>query len=324
MKAIVYHTYGSPDVLRLEEVTTPTPKDNEVLIKIHATVVTPPDCAFRQGKPYTARLVAGPVRPKATILGDTLAGHVEAVGSQVRRFKQGDRVVAASGGFGTHAEYICIPEDGALAPKSDAMTYEEAVAVAEGALTALPFLRDTAHLTNGQTILINGASGSVGTAAVQLAKHIGATVTGVCSTANVELVRSLGADEVVDYTKDDFTRSAQTYDVIFDAVAKSSFTRCKGALKEGGVYLSTAATLTILLQTLWSRFGNKRAKVNYTGLRPAHKKVEDLVFFNELAEAGAIRAVIDRRYPLEQTADAHRYVDTGHKKGSVIITLEQS
>jgi NADPH:quinone reductase-like Zn-dependent oxidoreductase len=210
-----------------------------------------------------------------------------------------------------------------VAAKPATATYEEAVAVAEGTLTALPFLRDKAHLRRGQTILVNGASGSVGTSAVQLAKHFGAKVTGVCSAANLELVKSLGADEVIDYTKDDFTQTGQTYDVIFDAVGKSSFSRCKGALNDGGIYLSTASTLGIVLQTLWtSKFGNTRAIVAFTGLRPAREKAKDLQFLKGLVESGAMQAVIDRRYPLEQTAEAHRYVDTGHKKGSVVVTVQ--
>ena len=325
MKAIVYHAYGSPDVLRLAEVPKPTPKDNDVLIKIHATVVTPPDCAFRKGQPRMARLFTGVLRPRTTILGDALAGEVEAVGDGVRRFSPGDQVVASSGaGFGAHAEYICLPEDGALAAKPATMTYDDAVAVADGTLTALPFLRDKAQLQRGQTILVNGASGSVGTSAVQLAKQFGAKVTGVCSTANLELVRSLGADEVIDYTKDDFTQTGQTYDVIFDAVGKSSFSRCKGALNAGGIYLTTAATPAIVLQTLWTwKFGSKRATVAFTGLRPARAKAKDLLVLKELVESGAMRAVIDRRYPLEQTAEAHRYVDRGHKRGGVVITMAQ-
>ena len=324
MKAIVYHTYGSPDVLRLEEVATPTPRDNEVLIRVHAAAVTTTDCAARKGKPFLARLAFGPIRPKKPILGTEFAGEIAAVGRDVTRFSVGDQVFAASGtGFGAHAEYICVPEDGALARKPANLTLEEAAAVCEGGLTALPFLRDSGKIQSGRRVLINGASGAVGTAAVQLAKHFGAEVTGVCGARNVDLVRSLGADEVIDYTTQDFTRIGQTYDVIFDAVGKSSFRRCRRSLKQGGRYLTTVPTLAILPQMAWtSKVGSKRAMITFTGLRPPGEKAKDLRFLAELVEAGELRPVIDRRYPLEQIAEAHGYVDTGHKRGSVVMTVE--
>jgi NADPH:quinone reductase-like Zn-dependent oxidoreductase len=316
VKAVVYHRYGSPDVLGLEEVAKPAPGDDEVLIRIHAAAVTAADCAVRKGD-FIARLAFGLIRPKKTILGTEFAGEIEAVGRDVKRFREGDQVLAASGtGFGAHAEYICLPEGGALASKPVNVTYEEAAAICEGALTALPFLRDKGKIQSGQEVLINGASGSVGTSAV---------VTGVCSTANLQLVRSLGADRVIDYTRDDFTKSGRTYDIIFDAVGKSSFSRCKSSLKQRGIYLSTVPTLAILLQMLWtSRIGSRKAMIAFTGLRPPGEQAEDLVFLKELAEAGKIRPVIDRRYPFEQTAEAHRYVGKGHKKGNVVITVEHS
>jgi NADPH:quinone reductase-like Zn-dependent oxidoreductase len=240
----------------------------------------------------------------------------------VKGFRVGDQVFASSGAsLGAHAEYICLPEDGAMATKPVNMTFEEAAAVSEGGLTALPFLRDKGKIERGQTVLINGASGAVGTSAVQLAKYFGAVVTGVCSTTNVELVRSLGADEVIDYTREDFTGSGRAYDIIFDAVGKNSFLRCRGALKPGGIYLTTVPTPAIALQMLWtSRVGSKRAVFAATGLRPAKEKAKDLLFLKELCEAEALKPVIDRRYPMEQAADAHRYVETGHKKGHVVIT----
>ena len=325
VKAVVYHRYGSPDVLGLEEVAKPTPGDDEVLIRIHAAAVTAADCAIRNGD-FTARLAFGLIRPRKTILGTEFAGEIEAVGKDVERFREGDQVFAANGaGFGAHAEYICLPEDGALASKPVNVTYEEAAAICEGALTALPFLRDKGKIQSGQEVLINGASGSVGTSAVQLAKYFGAEVTGVCSAANLGLVRSLGADRVIDYTREDFTNSGRTYDIIFDAVGKSSFSRCKNSLKQGGIYLSTVPTPAILLQMLWtSKIGGKKAMIAFTGLRPPGEQAKDLVLLKELVEAGKIRAVIDRRYPLDQTAEAHRYVGKGHKKGNVVITVEHS
>jgi NADPH:quinone reductase-like Zn-dependent oxidoreductase len=324
MKAIVYHNYGSPDVLKLEEVEKPTPQDNEVLIKIYATTVETTDAIFRRGSDLSARLFTGLFKPKFTRPGGEFAGQIEAVGKDVTRFKEGDRVFGTTApNFGTHAEYICLPEDGAMAIKPDNLTYEEAVSFHPGALTALPNLRDAAHIQSGQKVLINGASGSIGVSAVQLAKYFGAEVTGVCSTANVDLVKSLGADVVIDYKTEDFTQTGQTYDIIFDTVGKSSFSRCKGALKPGGIYLTTVITPAILGQMLWtSKFGSKKAMIIFAGLRSVSEKNEDLAFCLELVEAGALKPVIDRCYPLEQIAEAHRYVDTGHKKGNVVITVE--
>ena len=327
MKAIVFEKYGPPDVLQLKEVEKPSPKDNEVLIRIHATTVTTGDCNARgfafvpPGLGLLARLMIGLRKPKKTILGAELAGEIEAVGKDVKQFKEGDQVFGIDGnGLGAYAEYVCRPEEGALAIKPANMTYEEAAAIPFGACTALYFLRDKANIQSGQKVLINGASGGVGTAAVQLAKYFGAEVTGVCSTTNLEMVRSLGADKVIDYTQEDFTQSGETYDIIFDmVVGKTSFSRCRSSLKQNGLYLAVAGGLQELIQMLWtSKIGSK--KVIFGGGSACERK-EYLVFLKELIEEGKIKSVIDRRYPLEQTAEAHRYVDKGHKKGNVVITV---
>jgi len=320
MKAIVCTQYGSPDVLQFKEVAKPTPRENEALIKIHASVVTPSDIAFRKGEPLIVKLIYGLTKPRLSIQGVEFAGEIEAVGQAVKLFKPGDQVFGMSPDrFGAHAEYICLPEAKPMALKSAHMTYAEAVSICDGGLTALTFLRDVAKLQPGQTVLINGASGAVGTYAVQLAKHFGAEVTGVCSTTNVEMVKSLGADTVIDYTKEDFTQLGQSYDAIFDAVGKSSFSRCKGALTPKGVYLTTVPTLAIVRDMLWTAIsGGKKAKFVAAGLM---QNKDNLNFLKELFDAGKIKAVIDRRYGLEQIAEAHRYVEKGHKKGNVVITV---
>lgn len=325
MKAIICTKYGPPEVLQLAEIEKPAPKDNEVLIRVHAATVTPPDVAFRKGSPFISRLFTGLLKPKF-IPGDEIAGEIEAAGKNVREFKKGDKVFGSCGtAFGAHAEYKCLTEDAALAIKPANVDYGEAVALCYAGLTALPFLRDRASIKSRQKVLINGASGSIGTLAVQLARYYGAEVTGVCSTSNLELVRLLGADKVIDYSREDFTGSSQTYDIIFDVVARSSFSRCKNALKPGGVYLTTFPSPGIMLQAIWtSKFSSKKAMFVATGLRPASEKVKDLLFLKELTEAGKIKQVIDRRYPPEQIAEAHRYVEKGHKKGNVIITFEHS
>ncbi|MFC2063059.1 NAD(P)-dependent alcohol dehydrogenase [Chloroflexota bacterium] len=331
MKAIVYEKYGPPEVLQLKELAKPTPKDNEVLVKIYATLVTAEDPGARSGSfpPLLwllGRSITGFVRPKNQILGGVLAGEIESVGKDAKLFKEGDQVFGINlKDAGAYAEYKSLtPGEKVLAIKPANMTYGEAIA-AIGAITAFPFLRDKANIKSGQKVLINGASGSVGTAAVQVARYYGAEVTGVCSTTNLELVESLGADKVIDYTKEDFTKSGQTYDIIFDTVGKSSFARCKSSLKKQGIYLTTVAGLVDLLQVLWtSRVGSKKAKVAFAGLRPAGEMTKDLIFIKELMEAGKLKPVIDRSYPLEQIVDAHRYVETGHKKGNVVITVEHN
>ena len=323
MKAIVQTKYGSPDVLQLEEVEKPTPKEDEVLIRIVATPATTADNAMLSG-PYLGRLFGmGLTRPNNTIPGTVLAGVVEEAGKEVTLFKEGDQVFGSTDlGFGCYAEYICLPEEDALVNKPANMTYEEAAAIVDGAITALPFLKEAGKIQSGQRVLINGASGSVGSAAVQLAKYFGADVTGVCSTSNLEFVKSLGADKVIDYTKEDFTKSGQTYDIIFDAVGKSSFSRCKDSLTQDGVYLSTVYGMAIMLQMVrTSMIGSKKAILMLAGTRSSSQKSEDLLFLKELIEAGKLRSTIDRRYPLEQTAEAHRYVAKGQKQGNVVITV---
>ncbi len=327
MKAIVYTKYGPPDVLQLKEVEKPTPKDDEVLIKVYATSVTAGDINARgfvfvpPGLGLLARLMIGPIKPKSTILGGVLAGEIEAVGKNVRSFKKSDQVYGIDGDhLGAYAEYICMPEEGALAIKPANMTFEEAAAIPFGALTSLYFLKDKANIQSGQKVLINGASGSVGTSAVQIARHFGAEVTGVCSTANLELVKSLGADKVIDYTKEDFAKNGETYDIIFDVVVgKTSFSRCKNSLKQKGLYLPVAGGLREMVQMLWtSIIGSK--KVIFGGGLVCETK-EGLIFLKKLIEEGKLKSVIDSRYPLEQMAEAHRYVETGCKKGNVIITV---
>lgn len=321
MKAVVYTEYGSPDVLQLKEVAKPIPKDNEVLIKVYATTVTTADGMMRKGESLVSRIILGFRKPrkKFKIPGLELAGEIESVGKDVKRFRKGDQVYGFTGfGPGAYAAYKCMPEEGSLVLKPANITYEEAAAVVDGASTALFFLKDKANIRSGEKVLINGASGSIGTFAVQIAKYFGAEVTGVCSTANLELVKSLGADKVIDYTKEDFTRSCEAYDIIFDTVGKSSFSRCKGSLKKNGRYLVTVMGLTPIIQTLWTKvIGNKKVI-----FRMSIEKTEALIFIKELIEAGKLKPVIDRRYPLEQIAEAHDYVEKGHKKGNVVITVE--
>jgi NADPH:quinone reductase-like Zn-dependent oxidoreductase len=317
MKAVVHDRYGGPDVLRLEEVARPVPEDDEVLVKIHATTVSRSDCGFREADPFILRFFTGLRRPNRRILGSELAGEVEAVGAAVSKFKVGDHVFGLKG-FGAHAEYVCVSESGRLEHKPTSMPFHEAAAVCDGAIMALTALR-RGDVRQGRSILIYGASGSIGTAAVQLARYLGADVTAVCNTKNVELVRSLGADRVIDYTREDFTKNGKTYDVILDAVGKHSFRRSRGSLKPGGVFLETDLGFmwhVPLLVLLTRRIGDKRVTIP----TPQYK-TEDIHFLKELIEAGKFRAVIDRSYPLEDVVEATRYVETGQKTGNVVLTI---
>ena len=321
MRAVVFDRYGPPDVLRLEDVERPVPKEDEVLIKIHATTVTRTDTGLRSGKPFISRFFTGLRRAKLRILGTELAGEIEAVGAAVSEFVVGDHVFGSTSAFrfGTHAEFICLPESSPLALKPAGMSFEEAAAVTDGVVLALMCL-EAAHIRKGQRILVYGASGSIGTAAVQLAKYFETDVTAVCNTKNVELVRSLGADRVIDYTKEDFTKNGETYDVIFDAVGMHSFSRCRGSLKRGGAYLATDGFRNLFLALWTSRIGNKKVLFPI----PPHYTKKNVLFLKELIEAGKYRAVIDRRYPLEQVVEATRYVETKQKTGNVVLTVSGS
>ncbi|MBI5567076.1 MAG: NAD(P)-dependent alcohol dehydrogenase [Chloroflexi bacterium] len=333
MKAIVYTEYGTPDVLHLTEVPKPAPKDNEVLIRVHATTVNFGDLLARNFKAISprkfnmpfffwlpARLAFGFSQPRKPILGSELAGEVEAVGSAVTRFKTGDPVFGYRGeNMGAYAEYVCMPEDATVAIKPANLTYEEAATIPYGAVYALSLLRK-ANIRPGQKVLINGASGGIGSAAVQLAKHFGAEVTGVCGTPRLEFVKDLGADHVIDYTQEDFTQNGETYDVIFDILGKSSLARCKSVLKPGGILLYASFKLKQLLQMAWtSRNGNQKV---ICAMAPGN--LADLLTVKELVEAGKITAIIDRCYPLEEAAEAHRYVESGHRQANVAITLEHT
>ena len=321
MRAAVSRRYGAPDVVTVADVPRPEPGDDEILIRVRAATVGVVDGLARRGSPWYARGHFGPLRPRFPVLGCDFAGQVEAAGPAVTRFGVGEAVFGTiAPRFGAHAEYVCLPEDGAVAAKPSTVTYPEAAALADA--TALCFLRDKAGLRAGQAVLVNGASGAVGSAAVQLARHFGATVTGVCSGPHVRLVHKLGAESVIDYTRADFTRAGRRYDVIFDVAGTSSFLRCRRVLNPGGVYLTTAPSPAIFAAMPWTaRFGSRRAVVAFTGLRPASDKREDLLVIKELAEASALAAVVGTCYPLARIADAYRHVDAGHKKGSIVVTV---
>lgn len=321
MRAVTFRRYGPPEVLHLENLPVPVPRDGEVLVRVGGVAVSAAAAAMRAADPFIARFASGLRRPRRTVLGGELAGEVVAVGDGVTDPRVGDRVVGAAGiEMGGYAEYVRLPAEGvALIPEGIGLA--DAVAIVEGGLTALPFLRDHAKVRPGQHVLINGASGGVGTAAVQLATTLGAVVTGVCSAANAELVAALGADQVIDYAAVDFTRNPGAYDVVFDAVGKNSFRRCRRALKPGGIYLTTVPSAAIIVQMLGTRWiGSRRAGIAFTGLRKPIAKAQDMAFLLELAGTGAIRPAIDRALPLADAVEAHRHVDTGRKRGAVVLT----
>jgi NADPH:quinone reductase-like Zn-dependent oxidoreductase len=322
MKAAVHTSYGPPDVVRIAEVEKPTAKDNEVLVKVHATTVNRTDSGLRAAKPFINRFFTGLSRPRVTVLGNEFAGEVEAVGSGVTSFEVGDRVFGYSGSrFGAHAEYLAIPEAGSLATMPANLTYEEAAPSTEGSHYALSLIRK-AKIRRGQDVLVNGATGAIGSAAVQLLKRLGADVTAVCDTENVELVRGLGADRVIDYTAEDFTQDQQTYDVVLDAVGKSSFGRCKRLLKPRGIYLSSdlgPLSQNPILALITPLLGGRRV------MFPIPRDNQEMVrYFKDLIASGAFKPVIGRRYPLDQIVDAYRYVETGQKIGNVVISVDPS
>ncbi|MFC4301982.1 NAD(P)-dependent alcohol dehydrogenase [Cohnella boryungensis] len=318
MRAMVQISYGAPEVIVPQEIAKPSPGDKEILIRLQAASVGPSDCAFRKGDPFIIKLIYGLSRPKFAIGGCELAGEIEAVGKEVKHFKVGDRVLGMSvKNFGAYAEYKCLSEESPLAVIPDNIAFEDAVGICDGGATALTFLRDKAKLRKGQKVLINGASGAVGIYAVQLSKYFGAEVTGVCSAGNEALVREAGADYIIDYTREDFTKADNTYDVVFDAVGKRSFSACKRVLTANGIYLTTVPKLSSILQMVrTSLVKGRRAIFATAGLMQNNA---NLMFLMELARNGTLKAVIDRRYPLEHMQDAQRYVETERKKGNVII-----
>ncbi len=325
MKAVYTTRYGGPEVLDVREVEMPQVKDTEVLVKIYASAVTQADVMMRSGTPWIGRLIIGLRAPKAKVPGTAFAGKIAAVGKDVTRFAVGDDVFGETTvGFHAHAQYVAVPQDGVIDFVPQPMSYEEAAPLPDGALTVHNFLTNLVTIEPGMKVLINGASGGLGTSAVQLAKHLGAEVTAVTSGRNAELVRQQGADHVIDYTKDDFTRGGERFDVIFDTVGKVPFRRARRALKKGGTYLTPVLGLGVLMQMLrTSRFGSKKVKFSATGLQSHDRLREALGEIKDLVEAGALRTVIDRRYPLAEIAEAHHYVESGHKRGNVAIVVEQ-
>lgn len=323
MKAVICSKYGSPNVLKVQEVEKPIPKKDEVLVKVHAASVTAADVMMRKGMPRYGRLFIGLFRPKNAIPGTGFAGKVEAVGNDVTDFEPGKHVFGeVLFSPGTNAEYVCVPESGLLFAKPDSVTCAEAAPVCDGALTSMNFLRNVAKLKRGQRILINGASGSLGTSAVQLAKYFGAHVTGVCSGRNLELVSSLGADKVIDYTQEAFKQNGEKYDVIYDTVGKLSYSQCKGSLTSNGVFVSPVLSLPLLLNVLWtSVFTHRKAKFSATGIMPIPELRELLGEVKRIIEEGKLLSVLDRSFGLEQISEAHSYVENGHKIGNVTLSI---
>ncbi len=325
MKAAICTKYGAPEVLKVIEIKKPIPKDNEILIKIHTAAVTTAGLIGRTGIPYFTRLFSGLAKPRKSILGMEFSGEIEAIGKQVNLFKNGDTIFGLTGmSLGANAEYKCLTEDAAITKQPINTDHKASVAVIEGGLTALHFLRNKGNIQPGDKILINGASGSVGTASIQIAKYFGAEVTGVCSTQNIALVKSLGADHVIDYTKKDFTKTGRTYDVIFDTLGKRSFLSCRQALNPNGKFLDSNGLSTVFHMLWTSLFSNKKAILATTYTRSKISLKTDLIYLKALVETGKIKPVIDRCYPLIKIIEAHSYVETGHKKGNVILMIKQN
>lgn len=323
MKAIVCTAYGGPEVLQVQDIDVPIPKEGEILVKVHASCLSTASAMMRSGTPKYARLFLGLRRPKKPIPGSGYAGTVAMVGSNVNGFEVGDAVYGhTAANFGTNAEYVCVPADGIVLPLPDHLSFEEASVICDGPVTSLNFLKNLANLQPGQKVLINGASGSLGVAAVQIAKYMGAEVTGVCSTANVELVKSLGADYVIDYKKEDFTKGSKQYDVVYDTIGKSSFSETENILTKDGLYMSPVLSGKLMLQMMMNKFrGGKNAKFDASGLKPVaeiKKMMQDLhaIMGNE-----TYNSVIERRYTMNEIADAHRYIDSGRKRGNIVLSV---
>ena len=319
MKAIVYNQYGGPEVLKMQEVEKPQPKENEVLVRIYTTTATPTDHHFRMGKPFSIRLFFGFFKPKYPVLGNLFAGEIEAVGESITNFKVGDRIFGSPGNdFGTYAEYKCVAQDGMISKIPDHISYDEIVGLPEG-MTALHFFTEAIQVKKGQKILIIGASGAVGSFAVQIATYLGAEVTGVCSTRNLELVRSLGAKHVIDYTNEDFSQNGEKYDLIFHLAGDKTFAKSKNSLTENGIYMSAVLNMNILVQSLiTSLFGKKKARIEFAGL---NQKKEHFLLLRDLINEGKLVSIIDRVYNLSEMVEAHEYVSKGHKRGNVVIRV---
>lgn len=321
MKAVICTRYGGPEVLQVQEIAKPIPKENEVLVRIHASSVTAADTFMRSGTPYVGRLILGLFKPKTAVTGTGFSGIVESVGSAVKNFVLGDKVFGESiFGYGTNAEYTCVPEDAVIAHLPTNIAFEEAASISDGPLTSLNLLRGLANIGPGQEVLIIGASGALGTAAIQLAKHFGARVSGVCSGRNAAIVKDLGADRVIDYQKENFWQNEQVYDIIYDTVGKSSFPQAKASLKAEGIYLSPVLGLPLLWHLLWtSIFGSKKVKFGATGMKPASELSVLLQELKGMMAKGTLKTFIDRRYQLSEIVEAHQYVDTGRKRGNLVL-----
>lgn len=322
MKAIECGIYGEPGVLELKEISIPSPKPYEVLIRNYAATVTAADTMMRIGKPYIGRLYLGLRKPNKPILGFEFAGQVVATGINVSLFKIGDKVFGGTTMLGCYAEYVCVNEKSVMLTMPANISFEEASPVSGSAITVLNFLKDIANIKRDDNVLINGASGGLGTYAVQYAKLAGAHVTGVCSSVNIELVKTLGADKVIDYSTEDFTKNGEQYDIIFDTVGKRRFSECKRSLKPNGIYLSPVLSFPLMLQSLTSLFSkDRKAKFSFTGMLPVQQRLSYFIELKELLKTGKLKTILDTQYPLSKIADAHKYVEKGHKKGNVVITV---